>query len=58
MQILPEFHQTHLLPQLTQAQYLILSMLLSLLQRYRWVRLEDLADKFPQPILFESGDAK
>lgn len=58
MQIIPEFYQTHLRTQLNQAQYLILSILLTLLQRYRWVRLEELADKFPQLIRFESRRKK
>lgn len=56
--MLPTFYQTHLKTQLNQAQYLILTILLTLLQRYRWVRLEELADKFPQLIKFESRRRK
>ncbi len=54
----PELYQTHLTTQLNKAQYLILSILVQLLQSYRWVRLEELANKFPQPILFESRRKK
>ena len=54
----PELYQTHLTTQLNKAQYLILSILIQLLQSYRWVRLEELANKFPQPILFESRRKK
>ena len=54
----PELYQTHLTTQLNKAQYLMLSILVQLLQSYRWVRLEELANKFPQPILFESRRKK
>jgi len=54
----PELYQRHLTTQLNKAQYLILSILVQLLQSYRWVRLEELANKFPQPILFESRRKK
>lgn len=53
-----ELYQTHLTTKLNKAQYLILSILVQLLQSYRWVRLEELANKFPQPILFESRRKK
>ena len=56
--MLPERYQTHLTTQLNKAQYLIISILVQLLQSYRWVRLEELANKFPQPILFESRRRK
>lgn len=56
--MLPERYQTHLTTRLNKAQYLILSILVQLLQSYRWVRLEELANKFPQPILFESRRRK
>ena len=56
--MLPERSQNHLITQLNKAQYLILSILIQLLQSYRWVRLEELANKFPQPILFESRRKK
>jgi hypothetical protein len=58
MQILPAFYQTHLKAQLKRSEYLILSLLVTLLQSYRWVRLEELANKFPQNILFESRRRK
>ena len=54
----PKLYQTHLTTQLNKAQYLMLSILVQLLQSYRWVRLEELANKFPQPILFESRRKK
>lgn len=37
---------------------MILSILVGLLQTYRWVRLEELASKFPLKILFESRRRK
>ncbi len=43
----PEFYQKHLTTQLNKSQYLILLILVQLLQSYRWVRLEELANKFP-----------
>lgn len=55
---LPRFYQIHLQAQLKRSEYLILSILLNLLQSYRWVRLEELATKFPQNILFESRRRK
>lgn len=55
---LPAFYQIHLENQLKRSEYLILSILLNLLQNYRWVRLEELASKFPQNILFESRRRK
>lgn len=58
MQILPAFYQSHLKAQLKRSEYLILSLLVALLQSYRWVRLEELANKFPQNILFESRRRK
>jgi len=54
----PEIYQKHLTAQLNKKSYLILSILVQLLQSYRWVRLEELANKFPQPILFESRRKK
>ena len=49
--MLPKIYQNHLATQLNKTQYLILSILVQLIQSYRWVRLEELANKFPQPIL-------
>ncbi len=54
----PEIYQKHLTTQLNKKSYLILSILVQLIQSYRWVRLEELANKFPQPILFESRRKK
>ncbi|MGH2414362.1 MAG: IS4 family transposase [Microcystaceae cyanobacterium] len=56
--MLPERYQTHLTTQLTKTQYLMISVLIQLLQNYRWVRLEELANKFPCLILFESRRRK
>lgn len=56
--MLPKIYQNHLATQLNKTQYLILSILVQLIQSYRWVRLEELANKFPQPILFESRRKK
>jgi hypothetical protein len=52
--MLPENYQNHLVTQVNKAQYLILSILVQLLQSYRWVNLEELANKFPSPILWVS----
>jgi hypothetical protein len=56
--MLPEIYQKHLVTQLTKTQYLIVSLLVQLLSVYRWVRLEELANKFPSPILWESRRRK
>lgn len=58
MKLLPTFYTLHLKTQLSRAEFLILSILVGLLQTYRWVRLEELASKFPQKILFESRRRK
>lgn len=50
MQILPAFYQTHLKAQLKRSEYLILLLLVALLQSYKWVSIEELANKFPQNI--------
>jgi hypothetical protein len=56
--MLPEIYEKHLVTQLTKTQYLIVSVLVQLLSIYRWVRLEELANKFPSPILWESRRRK
>jgi hypothetical protein len=56
--MLPEIYQKHLVTRLTQTQYLIVSILVQLLSIYRWVSLEELANKFPSPILWESRRRK
>lgn len=56
--MLPERYHKHLVSQVNKAQYLTLSILVQLLQSYRTVRLEELANKFPCPILLESRRRK
>ena len=51
-------YQTHLKSQLTTAQYLLLSLLVTVLQSVKNVRLETLATSLPLPILFESRRKK
>lgn len=51
---LPELYQTFIQPYLTRNQWLKLALLISLIQVHRWVRLEDLANRLPQPVKFES----
>lgn len=51
-------YQTHLKSQLTTAQYLLLSLLVTVLQSVKSVRLETLATSLPLPILFESRRKK
>lgn len=58
MKSLPLFYQEHLYKQLTKSQYYILIILISLIAEHRWVRLEELANLFPQPIKFESRRKK
>jgi len=52
--MLPTFYQTHLQKQLTSAQFILLTILLSLIQSEKQVRLERLARLFPYPITTES----
>ncbi len=56
--MLPENYQKHLVTQLNKMQYLMVSILVQLLQSYRWVRLEELSNKFPSPILLASRRRK
>ena len=52
--MLPTFYQTHLQKELTQAQFILLTILLNLIQSEKQVRLERLVRVFPYPITTES----
>jgi hypothetical protein len=52
--MLPIFYQTYLQKKLTQAQFLLLTILLNLIQSDKQVRLERLVRVFPYPISTES----
>ena len=56
--MLPTFYQTHLQKQLTSGQFILLTLLLSLIQSEKQVRLERLARVFPYPITTESRRRK
>jgi hypothetical protein len=56
--MLPKFYQTHLKKQLTHAQFILLTILLSLIQSEKQVRLERLSRVFPYPITTESRRRK
>ncbi|NEP54605.1 MAG: IS4 family transposase [Moorea sp. SIO3C2] len=56
--MLPTIYQNHLKSQLTKSQYLLLSLLITVLQSVKNVRLETLAASIPLPILFESRRKK
>ena len=56
--MLPTFYQTHLQKQLTHAQFLLLTILLSLIQSEKQVSLERLVRVFPYPITAESRRRK
>ncbi len=56
--MLPTFYQTHLKKQLTHVQFILLTLLLSLIQSEKQVRLERLARVFPYPITAESRRRK
>ncbi len=56
--MLPTFYQTHLKKQLTHVQFILLTILLSLIQSEKQVRLERLARVFPYPITAESRRRK
>ena len=56
--MLPTFYQTNLQKQLTQAQFLLLTILLNLIQSKKQVRLERLVRVFPYPITTESRRRK
>ena len=56
--MLPAFYQTHLQSQLSRAEYLLLTCLITLLQTIKQVRLETLATALPLPITFDSRRRK
>ena len=56
--MIPTFYQTHLKKQLTKAQFLVMTTLLSVMQSEKQVRLERLARVFPYPITTESRRRK
>ena len=56
--MLPEIYNNHLTTYLKKSEYLILLIMVELVQAYRKIRLEELATRFPSPILFESRRKK
>ena len=56
--MLPSSYQTHLHRHLSQAEFLLLSLLIQLLQSIKDVKLEALATALPIPITFESRRRK
>jgi hypothetical protein len=56
--MLPAFYQTHLHKPLTQAQFILLTILIDLIQSEKQVRLERLARVFSYPITVESRRRK
>jgi len=56
--MLPTFYQTHLQKQLTQVQFMLLTILLNVIHSEKQVRLERLARVFPYPITTESRRRK
>jgi len=52
--MLPLFYQDCLKSQLSLGQYLTLQLIVLLLQVHKDVRIERLAELFPQPIRYES----
>ena len=56
--MLPTFYQSHLQKQLTQAQFMLLTILLNVIHSQKQVRLERLARVFPYPITTESRRRK
>ncbi|MDJ1182052.1 IS4 family transposase, partial [Roseofilum sp. BLCC_M143] len=50
MKKLPSLYQNYLQQYFSPLEYLMLSILLMLLQKHRWIRLEKLAENFPSPI--------
>ncbi|MEL7358402.1 MAG: hypothetical protein AAFN40_17795, partial [Cyanobacteria bacterium J06560_6] len=56
--MIPSVYQTALNRQLSKSQYLLLSMLVTLLHTIRDVRIETLSEALPFPILFESRRKK
>jgi hypothetical protein len=58
IKMLPEIYNNHLTTYLKKSEYLILLIMVELVQAYRKTRLEELANHFPSPILFESRRKK
>ncbi|MEL7354704.1 MAG: hypothetical protein AAF171_15725 [Cyanobacteria bacterium P01_A01_bin.116] len=56
--MIPSVYQTALKRRLNKSEYLLLSMLITLLQTIRNVRIELLSEALPFPILFESRRKK
>ena len=56
--MVPAFYQTHLQSQLSRAEYLLLTCLITLLQTIKQVRLETLATALPLPITVDSRRRK
>ncbi|NET56425.1 MAG: IS4 family transposase, partial [Symploca sp. SIO2E6] len=56
--LLPEFYKSILKTRLKRSQYLILLIIIGLLQKHKIATIEELANKFPTPILFESRRRK
>jgi hypothetical protein len=56
--MIPTFYQTHLKKQLTKAQFLVMTTLLSVMPSEKQVRLERLARVFPDLITAESRRRK
>jgi hypothetical protein len=56
--MLPTSYQTHLQKQLTQAQFMLITILVGLIQSEKPVRLERLPRVFPYPITAESRRRK
>ena len=54
MKNLPSLYQTHLQNYFSGVSYLMVSIVIMLLQKNRWIRLESLAENFPSPILQKS----
>ncbi|MBV8882947.1 MAG: IS4 family transposase [Chroococcidiopsidaceae cyanobacterium CP_BM_RX_35] len=56
--MLPQSYQTHLQSQLSRSEYLLLTLLVSLLQSIKQAKLETLATALPFPITFDSRRKK
>ncbi|MEL6814368.1 MAG: hypothetical protein AAFP03_06085 [Cyanobacteria bacterium J06598_3] len=56
--MIPSIYQAHIEQQLSARQFLLLSLLISILHQIRDVRLEVIAEALPLPILFESRRKK
>ena len=54
MKNMPSLYQTHLQNHFFGVSYLMVSIIIMLLQKNRWIRLESLAENFPSPILQRS----